>query len=350
MKRVFHFALVAVVATGALVLGQGSDATKILADARAAMGGDKLAATESLVATGRLVKFTSGAATDPSDFEMAMQLPDKFFRKDVIAVLGDNVISRTSGFNGDALIEAIDTPPGMFGGMAGGGPVMVRSTNGVSSFGATSAPPSPDAAAASRKASVLAVKQDFARLTLGLFASSFTGYPLQFSIDTPAASADGKASVIVVKGEGDFVAKLFVDRESHLPVMLTWMAKEPMVRNSAMRAGGPGQGGGTVMMGGGGGSVVTAGGGQTMVQGGQAMTPEDRAQMMKDLDAQMKEAEAKRRVVEFQMSYGDYKVVNGVKMPTRLRRTIDGKNTDELVLEKITLNAKIDPKKFDVVK
>jgi outer membrane lipoprotein-sorting protein len=116
--------------------------------------------------------------------------------------------------------------------------------------------------------------------------------------------------------------------------MLTWMAKEPMVRNAGMRAGAPGPGGGMVVMGG----------------GGQAMTPEERAQMMKDLDAQMKEAEAKRRVVEFQMTYGDYKAVNGVKMPTRLRRTIDGKNTDELVLEKITLNAKIDPKKFDTVK
>lgn len=348
MKRAFHFVIVTVVATGALVLGQGSDASKILADARAAMGGDKLAATESLVATGRLVKFTTGAATDPADFEMAMQLPDKFFRKDVIAVLGDSVISRTSGFNGDGLIEAIETPPGMFGGVSAGGNarMMVRSGDGTMSFGG--APPSPDAAAASRKASVLAVKQDFARLTLGLFASSFSAYPLQFSIDTPAAAADGKSSVIVVKGEGDFIAKLFVDRESHLPVMLTWMAKEPMVRNAGMRAGAPGPGGGMVVMGGGG--TVSAGAGQTVVQGGQAMTPEERAQMMKDLDAQMKEAEAKRRVVEFQMTYGDYKAVNGVKMPTRLRRTIDGKNTDELVLEKITLNAKIDPKKFDTVK
>src|SRR5580765_6835847 len=110
MKRVFHFVIVTVVATGALVLGQGNEAARILADARAAMGGDKLAATESLVATGRLVKFTTGAATDPADFEMAMQLPDKFFRKDVVAVIGDNVISRTSGFNGDGLIEAMDVP------------------------------------------------------------------------------------------------------------------------------------------------------------------------------------------------------------------------------------------------
>jgi hypothetical protein len=335
MRRIVNFTLVTVLATGALVLGQGNEAARILADARAAMGGDKLPATESLVATGRLVKFTTGAATDPADFEMAMQLPDKFFRKDVIAVLGDNVISRTSGFNGDALIEAIDTPPGMFGGAGAGGNtrMMVRSTDGATSFGTMGAPPSPEAAAASRKASVLAVKQDFARLTLGLFASSFTGYPLEFSMDTPAASADGTSTVIVVKGEGDFVAKLFVDRESHLPVMLTWMAKEPMVRNSAMRAGGPAPGGAT---------VVTSGGGTfATATGGQAVA---------DLDAQMKEAEAKRRVVEFQMSYGDYKAVNGVKMPTRLRRTIDGRNTDELVLEKITLNAKIDPKKFETVK
>ena len=353
MKRVCHVAIVTLLAAEAFVIGQGSDATKILADARAAMGGDKLAAVTSLVATGRVVKFTTGAATDASDFEMAMEAPDKYFKKDVIAVIGDNTISRTSGFNGDGLIEAIDTPPGMFGG-AGTGRMMIRSSDGATSFGNMGAPASPEAAAESRKASVLSNKQDFARIALGLFAASFSGYPLEFSLDTAAAPADGKSIVIAVKGEGDFAAKLFVDRDSHLPAMLTWMAKEPAVRNTAARGVAAGPGGTTVTSGGAtmitGGGTFVSGGGQTAVQGGQAMTPEERAQMMKDLDAQMKAADARRRIVEYQMAYGDYKAVNGVRMPTRFRRTIDGKPIDEVVLEKITLNPKIDPRKFDVVK
>jgi hypothetical protein len=330
MKRVFHGAVVIALASGALVLGQGGDAAKILAAARAAMGGDALAATTSLAATGRLVKFTTGAPTDPSDFEMAMELPDKFFRKDVIAVISDNTISRTAGFNGDGLIEAIETPPGLFGGMAasGTGRVMVRSGDGATTFGSMGAPPSPEAAAASRKASVLANKQDFARLTLGLFAASFTSYPLEFAMDTPAATADGKSNVIVVKGEGDFVAKLFVDRDSHLPVMLTWMAREPIVRNMSTRTMAPG-----------GATVVTATGGTFVSGDGQAPA-----------QAAAPAPPEERRIVEFKMAYGEYKVTGGVKMPTHMLRTIDGKQVDELVLDKIALNPKIDGKKFDVVK
>ncbi len=76
------------------------------------------------------------------------------------------------------------------------------------------------------------------------------------------------------------------------------------------------------------------------------MTPEMRDQMLKDAAA----AEANRRIVEFRTVYSDFKTVGGIKMPSKLTRTIDGKPADELVLEKIVLNPKIDPKKFEVVK
>ncbi len=169
---------------------------------------------------------------------MAIELPDKFVKKEVMAVLGDNVISRMSGFNGDGLIDAMDAPPGLMGG-GGGGPMVIRAGGGGAtgmSFGG--APPTPEAAAAAHKNSVLVAKQDFARLTLGLLGSTFAGYPLDIALDSPAASADGKYDVLAVKGEGDFAAKLYIDKQTHLPAMLTWMAKEPMVRT--MRSGGPG--------------------------------------------------------------------------------------------------------------
>jgi hypothetical protein len=39
-----------------------------------------------------------------------------------------------------------------------------------------------------------------------------------------------------------------------------------------------------------------------------------------------------------------------VKMPSKIQRSIDGKPADELALEKIKLNPRIDPKKFETVK
>jgi len=331
MKRAVHFLIVATLAAEVLVLGQGNDVEAVLAAARSALGGDTLASVTSLTATGRTTRQGADAPA-PTDFELAIQLPDRYVKKEVVAVMGDSTIARTTGFNGDGLIEAMDVPQGLFGG-GGSGQMMVRSTSGggTTTFGGPGGR-TVTADEASRKANVVLSKQEFARLTLGLFANAFSAYPLRFTAGTAADAADGKADVIIVTGDGDFAAKLYIDRQSHLPVMLTWMAKEPLVRSTAMRAGGP------------------AGAGPMIFQSGQAIPPDQQGQPAKDFEADMKKAEANRRLVEFRMAYGDYKVVSGVKWPTRLRRSVDGKATDEMSLEKITINPKIDPKKFDVVK
>ena len=72
--------------------------------------------------------------------------------------------------------------------------------------------------------------------------------------------------------------------------------------------------------------------------------------MMKDMEARRKEAEANARVVEYRLYYGDYKKVDGVNLPMKMQRSIDGKPSDELAFDKIKLNPKIDPAKFETVK
>ncbi len=78
------------------------------------------------------------------------------------------------------------------------------------------------------------------------------------------------------------------------------------------------------------------------------MTPEERDKLMKDLEARRKEAEANRRTVEFRLYYGDYREVDGIMVPHKLQRSIDGKPTEELTLETVKINGKVDPKKFEV--
>jgi hypothetical protein len=203
--------------------------------------------------------------------------------------------------------------------------------------------PTPEQQAEQRKITLLANRQEFARLTLGMFAASFKGYPLTFSSAGQAEAPDGKADVIDVKGEGDFAAKLFIDAKTHLPLMLSWMAKEPLVMRMGPGGTSFGSGGGRgVTMGGGGGGVQTFGTGQ-----GGAINQEE---LMKELDARRKEAEANRRVVEYRVYYGEYRNVDGLKLPSQIQRSIDGKPADELKLERIKLNPKIDPSKFEVIK
>ena len=80
------------------------------------------------------------------------------------------------------------------------------------------------------------------------------------------------------------------------------------------------------------------------------MTPEEREKMMADLEARRKEAEAKRRTVEYRVYYADYQAVNGVLLPHKIQRSVDGKPTEEMVFDQLKVNPKIDAKKFQVSK
>lgn len=333
MKRVFNCIVIVGLAAQALVIGQGQDASKVLSLMREALGGDKkLAAVKTVAVTGRSARVNGESTAPATDFEIAMELPDKYMKREVVATIGTNTIARTSGFNGEGLIEATDTPPSMGGGMM----VMRMGGPGGPAPGAQA---TPEQAAAMRKNALQAAHEEFTRLTLGMFASSFSAFPIEFSYAGQAESPDGKADVIGIKGSDNFQARLFVDSATHLPLMLTWMAKEPLTMQNVT---GPGRGTSS-----GGANVVQfgAGGG-----GAQQMTPEQRDQMMKDIQDRMKEAEAKRRTVEYRLYYGDYQDVSGVKLPFKLQRTIDGKPSEEMTLEKVKVNQKIDPKKFEVSK
>lgn len=97
------------------------------------------------------------------------------------------------------------------------------------------------------------------------------------------------------------------------------------------------------------GPVVIGGGGAGQAAQGK-MTPEEREKIAKDLEIQAKEADAKRRVVEYRLFYADYRSVDGVMVPFRLQRSVDGKPTEEITVEKVKVNGKVDEKAFTVSK
>ena len=335
VKRGASVALAMVVAAGMLASAQAGDVNKILAEARTALGGSTLDAVKTLAMSGQSLRTSPGGLTTESDFEATIELPDKFVRRDMVANMGNMSIYRMSGFNGDGLINEMDTPPQLSGG--GGNVVMFRTVGpGGPGMMPGGTAPTPEQLEAARKAALLASKQDFARLTLGIFARSFPAYPLTMTYAGRAESPDGTADVIDVKGEGDFVARLFVDAKTHLPLMLSWMAKEPLMLTR--QVGGPG-GSRTVVMGGAAGQAPPG-----------KLTPEEREKMTRQFEAQAKEAEARRRVVEYRLFYSDYRPVDAVVVPFRLQRSIDGKPTEEISLDKVKVNAKVDAKKFTVSK
>ena len=97
-----------------------------------------------------------------------------------------------------------------------------------------------------------------------------------------------------------------------------------------------------------GGTVSTSGGtGTPMVRGGgQPMSKEEMDRLMREQQERVKEAEARRKIVEYRMFYADYKAVDGIKLPMRIQRMIAGQPVDEIGLEKVRVNPKLDAKIF----
>lgn len=337
LKRTFQGTVVALVAAQALVVGQGNEISKILADARKALGADKVSVT-SLSVTGRNQRTRPDGTSAEQEFEMYLELPDKFMKREVVMAMGPTSIYRLSGFNGAALINEVDTPPSL----STGGMMVRMMPSGGTPMGASA---TPEQIAENNKRILTTNRQDFARLALGMFVSSSDTFPLQFAYGGEAEAADGKAYVVDVTGDGGFKAKLFVDTRTNLPLMLSWMDKEPLSLSMNAGPGGGGGRGGPTGFAGGGGNIVINGGGHQI-----SGSPGDLEKMQKEMDDRMKEAEARRRIVEYRLFYGEYKAFSGVKLPTKIQRMIDGAATDEMSFDKVQVNGKIDPKKFTPTK
>ncbi|MCX6537798.1 MAG: hypothetical protein NT151_02505 [Acidobacteria bacterium] len=348
MRRNVMSAAMAVIAIEALVAGQGKDVNQVLADAHAALGGDKIATVKTITGVGRTLRTGPGGNTTESEFEMAMELPDKYLMRSVMVSMGNMSVFRNSGFNGGQVIEEIDRPPNLQGGN-----IVIR----IAGPGGTVMDPAkmtPEQRIEADRLRLLSNKKEFTRLTLGMFASSLDAFPLEFTYGGQAESADGKADVINVKGQGEFAVTLFLDAQTHMPLMVSWMDKEPLVIQTTSGPGGAGGtrvvqqigGGGAV----GGGSTFTAAAPTTGAGGAPNMSKEDMEKMQKDFEQRRKEAEAKRRTVEFRVYYSEYKSVGGVKLPFKIQRSIDGKPTEEMLFDTIKLNPKIDASKFAVTK
>lgn len=337
MKRTLQAVFLTVFAAQALVVGQSGEVTRVLSEIRAALGGnDRLAAVKTMAVEGQTTRPAPDGSSTAQDFEMAFELPAgavKFMKKDVVMNIGGATISRRTGFNGSDVIDEMDTPPSM-----GGNIRMMRASSGGSSTGA---PPTPEEAAAQKTKQLAASHREFARLALGMLGTTTTAYPVEFTYSGQADSPTGKADVLDLKSADGFTARLYVDGKTHLPLMLTWMDKEP-VQVTMNASGGAAAGSGGMVIANGG-TVRTFSNGSAA---GGSVSSQDAARSQDEIAARMKEAEANRKTVEFRIFYADYKSFDGLRLPTRIQRMVDGLPTEEMSLDKIKVNAKIDPALF----
>ena len=273
--------------TSAISGAQARTADSVIAAARAALGGEaRIASVKTFIATGR-TRQVRGENLVPIEFEIQAELPDKYSRRDEFPAQDAGPV--TAGFVGDALVliprpNPPQPPPG------------------------TPAPP-PNAMEMQLRARMLQTRQDFARLMLGMFAGSTPAYPLTFAYVGQAEAPQGKADVLDVKGPANFAGRFFI-ADTGLPIMFTWTQAGP--------AGSGGPGGPRP-----GGPPPAAGGPPPGAAGPPKPAPEQR------------------------MFFAEYKDVDGLKLPFRIRRAAGSETTEETTFDRYRINAKVDPRRFD---
>ena len=300
------FAVLAGWPTG--MVAESDKATEILAATRKAIGDKKLDALKTLSVEASLQR-NLGNFQNQTDVEMLLDIPDKYVRSDVSSGMMNMTI--TTGFNGDRAI----TPAGMRA-MPGGAMVITMGA-GAPAHQSEGEKPTPEQLEQINKTSLRNSRQEISRLMLGWFGTTHPSLKAQYAYVGEAEAPDGKAYVIDVKDEDGFAARLFIDQNSKLPLMVTYQGRQPRV----MTMGGPGM------------TRVTTGEHRTV----SAPTEEELKKLR----------EQPLPTVEYSLFFDDWREVDGINFPHVIRRATKGTTEEEWAITKVKVNPKLDARKFE---
>ncbi len=273
-------------------------AEEVLAAARSALGGgDALAKVQSATVTGSSRR-VMGEREFSSDVTLDFLFPDKFKRTEEMSFgQGGPSVTRVSAVNG---AEVWDD-----GTNRGGGGFMTRMGGPGGGPGGPGAPggggrePTEEERARFKQFQERRIKGERARYALIWFLKSEA--PVTYG--GVAEAPDGKADVLEIKPEGAAPMKLFVDQESHKPLMLTYEGVLPRM----------------------------------MMRGqGQRPTPEEIEKMRNEPPQQ----------VTYEVHFSEYKKVDGVLLPHLISQSVNGNVSEEFTIEKFKLNAPLKPADF----
>lgn len=284
MKNVFTIAAVMALTVPTTMSARADRSAEVLADARKAIGGEnKLNAVRTIVATGKSQR-QMGQTQMSGDIEIAIALPDRYLRTQVDNIMGSSV-TREQGFSGVELLERSVAPPGAT--------VMFRG---------------PDADANPERAKQMrlqAQKNELARLLVAWLLTAPAYAQAQFSYAGEAESPDGKADALELKGADGLAFRVYIDKKTRRPLMLTYQGRPPVIRTQTITAG-----------------QRPAAGGHGEVE---ASAPP---------------------LTEIQWFVDEFRQVGDLWLPHRLVQATDGRTIEEWEFSKIAVNQPIKDDKF----
>ena len=282
-----------VAAVAALWLGAATSpahaqdqAARVLDAAREALGGQTLASVRSLSLTGEFRRMF-GERELNGEVTIDLEVPGRIKRVEEMGIPGGPAMVRTTALDGDQCFEDT-TSRGGGGFMRFGGP------GGPGAPGGPGGQPSEADRERFRQMQQRRLTSELHRLLLAFLLQ--TDAPVTY-VGT-AQAEDGSADVLEILSPDTRPIRLYLDQQTHLPLMLTYEGVQPRMFTRQGRPGGP---------------------------------PPDPEEMKRRM------AEPPQQVT-FEVRFSDYKRVNGVLLPHLVVQSTDGRPEEEWTISRVKVN------------
>jgi hypothetical protein len=282
----------------AVLANDDARAQEILKQARQAIGGDEqLQKIQGLEIKGRYTR-TFGDRQMGGDREISIELPNKYLVEDAMNAGGlSTAMINTRALNGDKA----------WSGNSGGGGGMVFRIGGP---GGSQISPEQMEAMQRR-----IYNAEFSRYLLAMILTPPPSLAVEYKYAGESNVEDAQADVIDVSGPHNFSVRVFFDKNSHLPLLLSYRGPKPRVVTMTRQAG---------------------------------SKPEDVAKVREDAEKKMHaEAPAAPEEVDFYIRLTDHKKVGGLMLPHKLTFLTDNEVSEEFEISKYQLNPQFKADHFD---
>ena len=276
-------------------------ADEILKQARAAAGGEEqLQKVQSLSIKGQYRRFF-GEHEIAGDREINISLPDKYLVEDASNPGGlSTAMIMTRGLNGDHAWT---------GSGGGGGGMFFR----MAGPGGKDIPPEQIEAIQKKQFGL-----EFTRYLLAILIMPPPSLAVEFKYAGESHVEDAKADVIEVTGPDKLAVRLFFDKQTHLPLLLSYRGNKPR--------------------------IMTAFKMSTDKNAKPDEAAKSREEAMKKMAS---EPMQKPEEVDFFIRLADYKRVNGLSLPHKFTFLTESDVSEEFEISKYQLNAQFKSDKFE---
>lgn len=277
-----------------------SRADEVLKQAREAIGGEaQLQKIQGLQINGQYRR-VFGDRQMGGDREISIMLPNKYLVEDAMNTGGlSTSMLNTRGLNGDRAWS---------GSSGGGGGMFIR----MGGPGGQQATPEQIEAGLRR-----AFNAEFSRYLLAMILTPPPSLAIEYKYAGESDVEDVQADVIDVSAPDNFSARIFFDKKSHLPLLLSYRGPKPRIMTMTR-------------------------------QGGGNVKPEDIKKHREEAEKKLQaEAPAVPEEVDFYIRLTDHKKVAGLMLPHKLTFLTDNEVAEEFEISKYQLNPQFKADRFE---